>query len=897
MTIQHDIEVPVRAITLDAIQVTSAARKRPGYAARSTNRPSGRVASLPRYRVSLTMKRAGDPGRDELGCSAWLPSALAWQRGGSARVTLIAGQSEAGDIPLQLRFRDRPSSTGGSWHPSEAEIPDAVQQEPLKPLTASWDPASPDTAGRHSDQRLRYLLRALAEIVWVTTADGRAIELPDWCSYTGQSPAEARDWGWLEAVHPADRQATASAWSRALECGGETPYDVEYRVRGADGSYRWFNARGVPILEPDGSIGGWVGACLDIDARRVRAERSLRDSERRFRATFEQAAVGIAHVGIDGRWLRVNQALCHILGYPREELSGLTFQEITHPDDLDADLTLADQLARGEVERYTLEKRYVRGDGSHVWAALTGSVVRTTEGAPDYFIAVVEDISQRKELEARLKGAERHLRAVMDSMFAFVGVLTPGGDLIEANRAALEAASLQPEDVLNRPFEEAYWWAYDPAVQRQLREAIDRAAAGHPSRYDVLIRLGPDRLEPIDFMIAPLRNADGRITHLVPSAMIITQRVEAEAALRESEARFRTLADNIPQLAWMADATGSIFWYNRRWLDYTGSTLEDMHGWGWQAVHHPDWVEPVTERFRSAIERGEPWEDTFPLRGADGTYRWFLSRALPIKDSGGRVQRWFGTNTDVTQQREEAAERERLYRGAQAASEAKSEFMATMSHELRTPLNAIIGYADLLDMGVPGTLPGDARQYVQRIRLAATHQKQLIEDVLMFNRLEAGQEHAEPRMVNIGELVNELTAVISPLAEARGLRLELPRGSHPEQVHADARKLRQILVNLLGNAVKFTQEGTVSLRVEETGNTVRFEVGDTGIGLHEDQLEVAFDPFWQADRSLTRTSEGSGLGLAISRRFARSLGGDIVVSSEPGQGSTFTLVLPRPIER
>jgi PAS domain S-box-containing protein len=719
------------------------------------------------------------------------------------------------------------------------------------------------------------------------------MEIPGWCAYTGQSPAEVRGWGWLDAVHPEDRQATASAWTRAVESGGESPYDVEYRVRGADGGYRWFKARGVPIREPDGSIREWVGACLDIDARRVDAERSLRESEGRFRATFEQAAVGIAHVGLDGRWLRVNPALCDILGYTRHELSKLTFQDITHPDDLDADLTLAERLARGEVDRYTLEKRYVRGDGSHVWATLTGSVVRTADGAPDFFIAVVEDISQRKELEARLKGAEAHMRAVIDSMFAFVGVLTPVGELVEANRAALEAASLKPEDVLHRPFEETYWWAYDPAVQRQLRDAIERAAAGEPSRYDVRVRLAPDRFEPIDFMIAPLRDEAGRITHLIPSAIIISERVAAETALRESEERFRTLADNIPQLAWMADPSGSIFWYNRRWFDYTGTTFEEMEGWGWRAVHHPDWVEPVTERFRIAMERGDPWEDTFPLRAVDGTYRWFLSRALPIRDADGRVERWFGTNTDVTQQREAAAERERLYDQAQAASEAKSDFMATMSHELRTPLNAIIGYADLLEMGVPGSLPGDARRYVQRIRLAATHQKQLIEDVLMFNKLEAGQEQAEPQMVNICDLVNELTAVVSPMAEAKGLRLEVPRGSPPEEVFADARKLRQILVNLLGNAVKFTEKGTVSLRIEETGDAVRFEVEDTGIGLEAHQLEMAFDPFWQADRSLTRTSEGSGLGLAISRRFARSLGGDIVVSSEPGQGSMFTLILPR----
>ncbi len=220
------------------------------------------------------------------------------------------------------------------------------------------------------------------------------------------------------------------------------------------------------------------------------------------------------------------------------------------------------------------------------------------------------------------------------------------------------------------------------------------------------------------------------------------QRRGAERALRESEARFRTLADNIPQLAWMADPSGAIFWYNRRWFEYTGTTLDGMRGWGWQAVHHPDRVDGVTARFRAAIEAGREWEDTFPLRGRDGEYRWFLSRAQPIRDEAGRVVRWFGTNTDVTEDRLAAEEREHLLREADSANRAKADFLATMSHELRTPLNAIIGYADLLDLGTPDALPEKANFYVERIRLAARHQKQLIEDVLTFSRLEAGGERA-----------------------------------------------------------------------------------------------------------------------------------------------------------
>jgi PAS domain S-box-containing protein len=752
-----------------------------------------------------------------------------------------------------------------------------------------------DEALQRSEERFRTLACALAEIVWIAAPDGQAIDVSGRRDYTGQTRDESLGWGWLDAVHADDRDATMAAWERSVQSGGETTYDVGYRIRGVDGSYRRFDVRGVPVRDADGRIREWVGVCIAAPSNvtsRARAERELRESEERFRATFEHAAVGIAHVGMDGRWLRVNERLCEILDYPRDELLKLTFQAITHPDDLDRDLELAGQLLRGDIDRYSMEKRYRRRDGSWVWAGLTGTIVRGRDGSPDYFIAVVEDISQRKELADRLVDAEKHLRAVLDSMHAFVGVLSPDGILLEANRAALEAAGLRAEDVLGRSFEEAYWWSYDPEVQCQLRAAIERAARGEPSRYDVVVRLGPDRYEPIDFTISPLRDDSGQVTHLVPSAIVITERVEAERASRKSEAQFRTLADSIPQLAWMADAAGSIFWYNQRWFEYTGASPEDMQGWGWKAVHHPDWVTQVTERFRSAVERGEPWSDTFPIRGADGSYRWFLSRALPIRDLDGRIQRWFGTNTDVTEQREAAEERERLYHIVRAASEAKSEFMGTMSHELRTPLNAIIGYADLLDTGVAGALSDLAITYVDRIRLAAGHQKQLIEDILSFNRLDAQQEPAQVQRVNVGDVVREITAVIAPLAEAKGLQL-LTSDIEVVEMPTDARKLRQILVNLLGNAVKFTARGHVSLRVREADGAVRFEVADTGIGLAAELIERAFEPFWQADRSLTRTAEGSGLGLSISRRFAHSLGGDIVVASEPGKGSTFTLVVPR----
>ena len=388
---------------------------------------------------------------------------------------------------------------------------------------------------------------------------------------------------------------------------------------------------------------------------------------------------------------------------------------------------------------------------------------------------------------------------------------------------------------------------------------------------------------------------DGFLRGVASQCALALERARLFDNLRESEDRFRTMTDNIPQLAWMADPSGWLFWYNQRWYEFTGTTPAEMEGWGWRAVHHPDHVERVVTRVQHAWDTGEVWEDTFPLRSRTGEWRWFLSRAVPIRDEQGRVTRWFGTNTDITERLQAEEELRRAKEEAEHANRAKSEFLAAMSHELRTPLNAIGGYVDLMELGIHGPVTEAQLASLERIRVNGTHLLALISDILNYARLEAGQIGYDIRELSVKEILEGIEPLIGPQIRKRGLSLEA-ESCHPLcRVRGDRERVRQVLLNLVDNATKFTDPGgTIRLSCDADHDRVHLRVADTGHGISEDRLERIFEPFVQLERHRVEFSQqGVGLGLAISRDLARAMHGDVTAQSRPGIGSTFTLTLPR----
>ena len=355
----------------------------------------------------------------------------------------------------------------------------------------------------------------------------------------------------------------------------------------------------------------------------------------------------------------------------------------------------------------------------------------------------------------------------------------------------------------------------------------------------------------------------------------------------------RHLADGLPQIVWVARPDGSHEYYNKQWYDYTGLTLETSTDQAWHDLFHPDDLESTETRWAEALRDGTPYEIEFRLkRVSDGEFRWFLGRALPHRDADGKIVNWFGTCTDIHEQKV-VQDVLRTTRDAMTReNNQKDDFLALVSHELRTPLNAVFGWTRLMQEHVLGE--AERAQAVDSIMRNAEAQARLIEDVLDITRIINQNLSLDREIVQLWRVVTEAIDAILPSADTKGVALISEIESHDLLVHADRMRLLQVVTNLLANAVKFTPRGgEIRVTVAQQGEFATIVVNDTGQGIDSELLPHIFERFRQGDSSLTRRHGGLGLGLAIAHQLVRLHGGEIdVESAGSNQGSRFTVRLP-----
>ncbi|HEX4415311.1 MAG TPA: PAS domain S-box protein [Lacipirellulaceae bacterium] len=656
-------------------------------------------------------------------------------------------------------------------------------------------------------------------------------------------------------------------------------------------------------------------------------------------ASSDDAIVSKDLNGIVQSW---NEGATRIFGFTADEMIGQSITKVIPPDRLNEENEILSQIRRGERINHFHSIR-LRKDGRPVDISVTISPIRDSTGRIIGASKIARDISEANRLSRereRLfqlgrsmteKSDVRELvQAITDAATELSGAAF-GAFFYNVGNAAGEAYMLYTLSGVDRKHFENFPMprntdVFGPtfagtAIVRSDDITLD-PRYGHNAPFH---GKPPGHLPVRSYLAVPVVGRDrtvlGGLFFGHPEPGVFTERSETIVAsiagnagvalenarlqqeISEIANRFTVLANTIPQLAWMCRPDGELFWYNDRWYEYTGTDLASQLGWGWQMVHDPNELPRVLKTWKAALASGEPWEDTFPLRRHDGAYRWHLSQARPFRDTSGKITVWFGTNTDVTQQREFAEEREQLLEAERAArSEAervgrmKDEFLATLSHELRTPLSAMLGWSQLLQGQDSPEMLQEGLAVIERNARAQT---QLIEDLLDMSRIISGKIRLDVQHVDLASVINAAVDLLKPSADSKNMRLHHVLDPLASPVSGDPNRLQQVVSNLLSNAIKFTPKGgKVEILLERVNSHIEITVADTGQGIALDFLPHVFDRFRQADASTTRRYGGLGLGLSIVKQLVELHGGTVrAKSAGEGTGATFTVSLPLAITK
>jgi PAS domain S-box-containing protein len=644
--------------------------------------------------------------------------------------------------------------------------------------------------------QFRLAIDTIPGLVWSALPDGSTEFLNQrWLDYTGLSLKEGVDW--TIAAHPEDRARLVEEWRAALASG--RPLEAEGRLRRADGQYRWFLIRSVPLRDETGSIVKWYGKSADIEDRK-QAEAQLRESEQSYRRIVDTASEGI--IVFDEHYVTtfVNRRMADLLGYEPGEMAGLKFGDYVFEEDLaDIEVKIAARR-RGVTERY--EQRFRRKDGRPLWVHVSTTPVMDAERRFQGAFSMFTDITQRKMAEDELRKHRDHLEDLVKQRT---------GELALLNQ--LVYGSLASTDV-------GAWW--------------------------------------IDF---------------------------------KEKDTYHALDNTVQMLGHTPEKTGDKSYRLSRWARALADTKAAF-------PEYTKAVDEAMERFSGAISgKYKDYRAIYPVALPDGSVRWFDARAdVPTRDEQGRALLMTGTLIDITRLKQtedalvEAKER------AEAANRAKSIFLASMSHELRTPLSVVLGFSRLMKND-PGT-PANQKENLDIIVRNGEHLLNLISNVLDISKIESGRVVLEESEVDLRQLLHELQSSLGVGAAEKGLSFTLEQSpALPRHIAVDAGKLRQVLINLIGNATKYTESGGVKLRAGVVScepphrARLRFEVEDSGPGISKEDQERIFSPFVQLGNRAP-IEAGSGLGLAISKQYVELMGGKIGVASEPGKGSVFHFEIP-----
>ena len=738
----------------------------------------------------------------------------------------------------------------------------------------------------------------------------KALVLPDgtpiyvnrsYCALLGYTAEELLASNSLDFTHPDDIEATRAV---VLQCvaGIRDGYHLRKRLIRKDGQLAWVELDAAAIRDVDGSLKHLVVQAQDIGPR-LAAEAALLDTQERLRMMFDLAAMGISEVALDGHFLRVNPALCRILGYTEAELLTSAGWQITHPDDRQAGHDrMADAIA-GKIERYTLEKRYLRRDGSIVWVELTAALARDARGEPAYFVSLSQDISQRKHAETALRQSEARYRSVVDSLTEGVLLTAEDGTFLAYNPAASAIFGIDFPELLAagpgasrlRMFDESGL----PITHAERPSALARGS-GKIVR-NAIVRLVRTDASHVWLRITAVPIGDpvsGRGEVLMVLADVTAERVGA-AALRNSESRYRSVIETMTEAILLLDGDGQAIGSNPAATRVFGLDAATIGAVGpftrIQRMFHADGRELRLEErpsYRALNFQESVIDEVYRATRVDGSMIWLQISAKPLPLGPDVTSGVLITLTDITARVEaenalktmtETLERRVMERTAELSqlNRELESFAYSVSHDLRAPLRAISGFASLLAEDERERLGAESASLLDRISANAERMGELIDDVLEYSRVTRIDRQRET--VDVNAIASEVVLRLSAAQPASHCVVR-PLG----RACADPAMLRQIFENLIGNAFKYSAmvvqpEIEIDLQVDQ--GTSWYRICDNGIGFDMRYADRLFGMFQRMHSAAD--FRGTGVGLAIVKRLVERHGGSVEARSVPGQGTTF----------
>ncbi|WP_017719693.1 PAS domain S-box protein [Kamptonema formosum] len=623
-----------------------------------------------------------------------------------------------------------------------------------------------------------------------------------------------------------------------------------------------------------------------------------RRSESALRSYFNLSPIGIAITSPEFGWLEFNDRLCDMLGYSRQELVQVTWPEITHPQDLEADLQQFNRVLAGESEGYSMEKRFVGKNGQLIRASITVQCVRSRSGSVDYFLAVVQDITERtRTLEALRKSETRYRqlsRATKEAIWDWD--LVTNKVMWNENLETLFGYSAGAVEI------DANWWCERihpedrERVVKGIHDAIDSGGEIWSDEYRFR-RADNSYAQVIDRGFIA-HDEKGQPVQMLGSMADITERVQASETLHRSQQEFKALIENTPDLVMRLDRDHRYVYVNPEVERLTGMPAETFIGKRSEELGQPEELCRLwNETMRKVFETGQKQEIEYRNLTADGL-RTYQSRAVPEFDKEGSPRYALVVIRDITEMRQAEEKRAQLIREQAARAQAeesnrmKDQFLAILSHELRTPLTAILGWVRLLL-----NQKFDEKKLahgLHTIERNAQLQAQLVNDILDISQIIKGKIVLNAQPTDLAAGINAAIESVRLAAEAKSISVTPALDVSVRPVLGDAERLQQVVWNLLSNAIKFTPSGgRVEVRLSCAGSCAQIGVSDTGCGISPEFLPHVFDLFRQADSSNTRAYGGLGLGLAIVRHLVELHGGSVCAESGGvGRGATFTVSLP-----